>query len=45
VQRALATWNALALTTGNITANDSEIPDGHYDFESTALHELGSVKQ
>lgn len=42
VENAIATWNALTPTTGNLVfgaAND--IPSGSIDFESTLAHEIG----
>lgn len=42
VQRALAKFNALAPTTGNLKLGASnDIPSGMIDFESIALHEIG----
>jgi len=40
LMKAIATWNGLQATTGNFTAGQ-DVPDGAYDFESIALHELG----
>lgn len=42
VKRALATWNAAAPATGGyVHTTSSSVPSGHFDFESTVLHELG----
>ncbi|UJP05180.1 MAG: hypothetical protein LZF61_10160 [Nitrosomonas sp.] len=41
IRNAINTWNELLPTTGNIINPADNIPDGHYDFESIALHELG----
>jgi len=39
VQNAVATWNALTPTTGNL--DPSGVPGSSFDFESAALHEIG----
>lgn len=39
VKNAIAVWNELQATTGNIAA--ANVPFLEFDFESTALHELG----
>lgn len=42
VENAIATWNQLEPTTGNLIFGASnDIPSGEIDFESTLAHELG----
>ncbi len=42
VQNIVNTWNSLIGTIDNLKfASNNNIPTGTYDFESTALHELG----
>ena len=42
VQNAVATWNALIPTTGNLRiGTDNDVPANAVDFESTLLHEIG----
>ena len=42
IQNAIAKLNALVPTTANLVSGAAnDIPSGHLDFESAALHELG----
>ena len=41
VQNAIATWNDLTPTTGNIVFGGTDVPGSSIDFESVVLHELG----
>ncbi len=42
VQNIVATWNALAPTTGNVVLGGSNnVPSGQMDWESVVLHEVG----
>lgn len=40
VQNAIATWNGLVPTTGNVNFN-ANVPNTQFDFESVLLHEMG----
>lgn len=41
LRNAIHTWNRLVPTVGNVITSGNNIPNGHFDFESVAIHELG----